>query len=252
MSEANPLDRLVIDLAPGITIIRGDCRDILPKLGSVDAIVTDPPYGIGYQRNKGGKLGELTNYNAILHDDEPFDPTHLLIFEQRNSSGGRAGGRMPIVIWGANHFAHKLPPATWLVWDKSCGMGPHSSFVDAEFAWTTRKTPRCVFHFLWLGMLRKGEGSSSKSRRLHPSQKPVELMLWCLETCRIGLGKTVLDLYMGSGTTGVACIRTGRRFIGIEKDPACFDIASRRLEKELAQGRLELAEQANVLAETAG
>ena len=240
MSEANGIVRL----SDTVTIIHGDCRDIIPTLRGVDAVVTDPPYGIGYQHSGGGKLGVLTNKEAILHDDEPFDPTHLLMFEQRNSSTGGAGGRMPIVIWGANHFAHKLPPATWLVWDKACGMGPHSSFVDAEFAWTTRKTPRCVFHHLWLGLLRAGEGATSKTRRSHPSQKPVELMLWCLETCRIGLGKTVLDPYMGSGTTGIACIRTGRKFIGIEKDAVHFEIARERLENELRQGLLPLTHNA--------
>jgi len=218
-------------LSDTVTLYLGDCRDVLPTLKGFDAVLTDPPYGIGYQHGGGGKAGKYTNTQAILHDDEPFDPTHLIRLCRKKTGGG--GGNSPVVIWGANHFANKLPPGTWLVWDKACGMGPHSSFVDAEFAWTTRKTPRCVFHHLWMGMLRAGEGSTNKTRRIHPSQKPVELMLWCLETCRIGLGKTVLDPYMGSGTTGIACIRTGRKFIGIDKDPSVYEQARARLLHEI-------------------
>lgn len=225
--------RRMVVLSDSASIYLGDCRDIIPTLKNVDAVVTDPPYGIGYQHGGGGKMGVLSHNEAILHDDQAFDPTHLVKL-CRVKMGG-VGGKSPLVIWGANHFANKLPPGTWLVWDKACGMGPHSSFVDAEFAWTTRKTPRCVFHHLWLGLLRAGEGTTNNHRRAHPAEKPVELMLWCLETCRIGLGKTVLDPYMGSGTTGIACIRTGRKFVGIEKDPKHFETAIQRIAHELSR-----------------
>ena len=216
----------------------GDSRDIMPRL-AFDAIISDPPYGIGYQHGSGGKRGDLTNTKAIMHDDEPFDPSYLLELPQIKKTTGGMGAMSPVVLWGANHFAHLLPPAkSWLVWDKACGMGPHSSFVDSELAWCSRKTPRTVFHHLWLGILRQGEDNSGKTRRLHPSQKPVELMLWCLETARVGIGKTVVDPYMGSGSTGVAALRTGRKFIGIEKCPDYYEVARKRIDAELAQGDL--------------
>lgn len=218
-------------------LILGDCRDEMLSI-KADAIISDPPYGIGYVHAGGGKLGVLANKKPIYGDDKPFDPTHLIEqFSQRDSTRGGAGGKAPIILWGANHFAHLLPPGQWLVWDKACGAGPHSSFVDTEFAWTTRKTPRSIFHHMWMGFLRAGEDNSNATKRKHPSQKPVELMLWCIETARIGLGKTILDPYMGSGSTGVAAIRTGRKFIGIEIDKEYFDIACKRISEE--QSRIE-------------
>ena len=240
--SAAPVDAIVRHLSADVTVMLGDCRDLMPN--QWDAIITDPPYGIDYRRGSGGKRAELANDKPILHDDEEFDPTHLLKNASRTTGGAGIEstdgmkGKKPIVIWGANYFSHRLPPGQWLVWDKACGQGPHSSFTDAEYAWTTRKTPRSIYHHLWLGLLRQGEGASGKEGRIHPSQKPVELMEWCMETCRVGIGKTVLDPYMGSGTTGVACIRTGRKFIGIEKDPEYFDAACSRLDRHLRQGRL--------------
>ncbi len=220
----------------------GNCLDLRNTVGQIDAIITDPPYGIDYQHSGGGKLEHLNrNLDKIMGDKNAFDPRPMLEkYEKDESKRGGAGAKMPIVIWGANHFSDKLPPGNWLCWDKACGMGPHSSFTDAEFAWTTRKTPRSVFHHLWMGLLRAGEDNSNATRRSHPSQKPVELMLWCLETARVGIGKTVFDPYMGSGSTGVAALRTGRKFVGCELDPKHFKTAVQRIESELSQGDLFL------------
>ena len=217
-------------------LILGDCREVMQSI-KADAIISDPPYGIGYVHGGGGKLGQHTNKKPIHGDDEQFDPAHMIEMFAGRSLGG-AGGKLPIVLWGANNFAHLLPPGQWLVWDKACGAGPHSSFADTEFAWTTRKTPRSIFHHMWMGLLRAGEDSTNTSKRAHPSQKPVELMLWCIETARIGLGKTILDPYMGSGSTGVAAVRTGRKFIGVEIDREYFDIACKRISDEQAQFKM--------------
>jgi DNA modification methylase len=92
-----------------------------------------------------------------------------------------------------------------------------------------------------MGLLRKGEDNANNSQRCHPSQKPVELMMWCLEAVRVGISKTVFDPYMGSGSTGVAALRTGRNFVGVEIDPRYFEIAVERIKRELAQGDLFLA-----------
>ena len=145
----------------------------------------------------------------------------------------------PIVLWGADYYKTKLPDVgQFLVWDKSCGQCGATTFIDAEFAWMNRRNARCIYRHLWLGILREGEALTN-GKRQHPTQKPVELMRWCLKTARIGLGKAVLDPYMGSGSTGVACVTSGRKFIGIEIDPDYFDIACKRIEKAQQQQRMD-------------
>lgn len=224
------------------TLYLGDCLQILPHLkraGCVDAIVSDPPYGIGYVH--GGSNSGITasiNTKPIIGDDAPFDPAPWLDLVSETNTRGRA-----ILLWGASHFKTRLPDGgTFLCWDKSCGQGGADSFVDAEFAWMNRKNARCIYRHFWKGAFRSGEDNSAASSRSHPSQKPVELMRWCLETARIGLGKTVLDPYMGSGSTGVACVTSGRKFIGVEIDPDYFEIACQRIEAAQRQQTMEFAE----------
>ena len=212
------------------TLYCGDCLDLLPLIRKyVDAVVSDPPYGIGYQHGNGGR-GEVAahyvNTKPIHGDNAPFDPTPWLNLVADNRHDGKS-----ILLWGADHFKERLPKGgRFLTWDKSCGQGAAASFVDAEYAWMNRRNARCIYRHFWMGATRSGEGGSSSSRRSLPRQNPVELMRWCLETARIGIGKTVLDPYMGSGSTGVACVTSGRKFIGIEIDPDYFEIACRRIE----------------------
>jgi DNA modification methylase len=235
----------LVRLSDSVTLIHGDCSEWLDRIGPVDAIVSDPPYGIGYKPGKGGHgCTHKSNTTAIHGDDAPFDPAALLAVASDNRKGNAVTG-CPILLFGANHYSQRIPEeGQWLVWDKSCGHGPANSFVDAEFMWMNRRNPRCIYRHVWMGCMRAGEGSSENMRRNHPSQKPVELMMWCLETARVRIGAVVLDPYMGTGTTGVACLRTGRRFVGIEIDGEHFATARARIEKELEQG--QLAFEANV------
>jgi len=222
-------------LSDNCTIILGDSLQVLPTLTGIDAVVTDPPYGINFQHGGGGKknFGEI-NTKPIHGDDAPFDPGHILQFAGVKLKGASFAG-MPVLMFGADHYASRLPDGgAWYTWDKSCGMGPASSFADAEYMWATRRNPRRIYRHLWMGCTRAGEGSSANQKRLHVSQKPVELMMWCIETCRIGIGKTILDPYMGSGSTGVAALRTGRKFVGVEIDEENYIIARERLLKEIA------------------
>lgn len=204
------------------TIYCADSIQLLPLLKNIDAIVTDPPYGINYVHNGHGKgFSSSRNKKPIINDEHPFDPTPLLSVCSK------------YMLFGADHYKQHLPEGgRFYCWDKSCGQGPADNMMDAEFAWSNIKNARCIFRHMWKGCLRAGEGCSSKMTRTHPSQKPVELMMWCLDTIRIGIDKTILDPYMGVGSTGVACLRTGRRFIGIEIDPEYCDIAADRLQKE--------------------
>jgi site-specific DNA-methyltransferase (adenine-specific) len=203
----------------------GDCLDILPGLPKVDAVITDPPYGIGYSHNGNDRSGIgkgrwATKFNdiAIHGDDEPFDPGHLLGFDA-------------VILFGGNHFASKLPDSkSWLVWDKRATSKHTNDFSDCEMAWTNLGKVARMFRHQWDGMMKASEQGISRS---HPTQKPVALMRWCIE--QAGHPQTILDPYMGSGTTGVACMQMGRAFIGIEKEPKYFDIACKRIEQAQKQ-----------------
>lgn len=207
----------------------GDCREVLPLL-SFDAIVSDPPYGIGYQHGGGGKgnhSGAKFGQHApnakkpIIGDDAPFDPSHLCT--------------KPCVLFGADHYAARLPcDGVFHVWDKDPrGRLEWDSFADAELAWTNWRTRRRVFRYLWKGLCQEG----AATKRLHPSMKPVEVMMWCIQMLD-KKAQLICDQYMGSGSTGVAALRLGKRFIGIEMDQRYFDIACERIENEQRQCRL--------------
>lgn len=134
-------------------------------------------------------------------------------------------------MWGGNHYASRLPDSPgWLIWDKRRGT-TENDFADCEMAWTNVDQPaRCLPH-LWNGMLRDSERGVE---RVHPTQKPVEVMLWCIRKVADS-AKTILDPFCGSGTTGVAAVRLGRKFIGIEIEPKYFEIAVRRISEALRQ-----------------
>ena len=164
----------------GITIYHGDAFEIVPQLVDVDAVVADPPYGIGYRF-----------------------PT--------------------VILWGANNYADRLPASRgWLVWDKRLGTGPNDQ-GDCELAWTNRDVVARLFSRFW-------NGAVGPERRLHPAQKPIEVMRWCLEL--IPSAQLVLDPYMGSGTTLRAAKDLGRRAIGIEIEERYCEIAATRLAQE--------------------
>lgn len=199
------------------TLYLGDCLEILQALDHVDAIVTDPPYGIGYSADvpsRGNTTGNV-NLGKILNDDIEFDPSPFI------------GG--PCILFGANHFAQRLPRGRWLVWNKLGSKEPWDQFSDVEIAWQNKIGADKIFSYLWKGMCQKGAGE----KRRHPTQKPVALMEWCLGF--LPDAHTILDPFMGSGTTGVACAKLGRKFIGIEIDPGYFDIACRRIEAAYKQ-----------------
>ena len=205
-------------------LILGDCREILPTLGKVDAVVTDPPYGIGYAHSSGGRavvsrrLPARRHAQPIVGDDEAFDPSEWLTFPE-------------VIMWGADHYASMLPHGRWLAWDKISGASLVDSFSDVEFAWHSKPGAARIISYLWKGVLQDGEKGA---QRWHPTQKPIAVMAWCIKQLRRP-AEFILDPFMGSGTTGVACVKLGRKFIGIEIDENYFDIACRRIEKAYAQ-----------------
>ena len=203
-------------------LLLGDCLEIMPTLGPVDAVVTDPPYGIGADeaaaKNK-GKWG-WKDYGETQWDRER-PPRE--IFDAILSCGKEQ------VIWGGNYFTDFLPPSMrWLMWDKG---QRDFSLADFEMAWTSQQKAARAFDYPRALALKDG--------KQHPTQKPVALMEWCLGF--LPDAKTILDPFMGSGTTLVACQRMGRHGIGIEIDPEYFEIACRRVEEAARQPDLFIA-----------
>lgn len=197
------------------TLYLGDCMDILPTLPRVDAVVTDPPYGIkrdGRHKSTGSHGGhkgyEFLGWDMSRPSKEFFD--QILVKSDLQ------------IIWGGNYFADLLPATSkWLFWDK----GQRIDQADGELAWTSMSGA--------LRVLLLNRAAIAKDGAIHPTQKPLSLMRWCLGF--LPDAQTILDPFMGSGSTGVAAVQMGRKFIGIEREPKYFDIACRRIEDAYLQ-----------------
>jgi len=206
----------------GQRLLLGDCLEIMPMLGKFDACVTDPPYGINYGKllkgkgdgNGGSDKNGWKSYNTPEWDKERpsieiFDLIRLNSKEQ--------------IIWGGNYFTDYLPPSMrWLIWDKG---QRDFSLADCEVAWTSQNKAMRVFDY--------ARGKALQDGKQHPTQKPVALMDWCLGF--ISTSKTIIDPFMGSGTTLVSCQKTGRNGTGIERDPDYFAIACKRVDEASRQ-----------------
>ena len=204
------------------TLYLGDCRDILPTLGPVDAVVTDPPYGIGQwsANSTGGFMDKDAAELAKSWDDEAPSVDTLL----------GIAALAPCVMWGGNYLGLPAFPKA-LVWDKE-QKGMH--FAECEIAWTnwSFNSTRILRYGL------KGSDCFGTGNREHPTQKPISVMVWTIQQLGRINPTIILDPFMGSGTTGVACVNLGRSFIGIEREPSYFDIACRRIEEAYKQPRL--------------
>ena len=204
------------------TIYHGDCREILPGLNA-EVLVTDPPYGIGYEPTFKKWSGKPSGWEKIEGDDVRFDPTLLL------------GMNVPLVIWGATYFSDRLPIGDWLVWDKRGGVSADKMFgTSIELAWMRGTGKVIIKRLLHGGVINADSVTGNNAIRSHPTQKPIALMAWCIK-----LAKTdgvILDPYVGSGTTLVAAKNLGRKSIGIEIEERYCEIAA----EWLSQGVLDL------------
>lgn len=203
------IEKVEIGLA---TLYLADCLDVLSTLPKVDAVITDPPYGIGQdggaQRTRGSKK---TNGEKMGWD---FERPAKIIFDAMEAAAGVR------IYWGGNYFADYLPASMgWLYWEKRMG----GDFADGELAWTSQNKALRQFSYY-----KKNKGDE------HPTQKPICLMKWCIEQCKNN-PQTILDPFMGSGTTGVAAVQMKRKFIGIEREPQYFEIACKRIEQAQRQ-----------------
>jgi DNA modification methylase len=203
----------------GITIYHGDCLEIIPELEAVDLCLTDPPYGIGAYKTGtmgGGVLAKQSSYDKTDWDSKPID---FNLLWKLLSLGKYA------CCFGGNYYP--VPPAScWLVWDKENG---RNNFADCELAWTNYGRAARLIKHQWNGMLRK-----NKEPRYHPTQKPLDVIAWA-----IGLAPkhtTILDPFMGSGTTLRAAKNLGLNATGIELEEKYCEIAARRLQQEVLFG----------------
>jgi site-specific DNA-methyltransferase (adenine-specific)/modification methylase len=212
----------------GVRLYRGDCLEILPQLpvSCINAVVTDPPYGIGVntawlsalhvQRGK----PRCKSDEQLRGDDGTCELGWLWSFPRR-------------IVWGHPYIVDAAATG-WLVWDKQPGLdGERTLGQPCEMASTTTWRGFRIVRCLWAGYYRDG----SEHRYAHPTQKPLRVMRRCVELA-IDTG-LVFDPFMGSGTTGVACVQTGRQFVGIEIESKYFDIAVTRIDQEQRQGRME-------------
>lgn len=208
-------------------LLLGDCRELLPTIGPVDAVVTDPPYGIalntdnsrfsgGHNPARRARGAGSAGGRPIANDVEPFDPAFLL------------GLPCEKIVWGWNNYPDRLPRGACLIWLKRNDDAFGSFLSDAELAWMSKG------HGIYCR--RDLSNNAITGERAHPTQKPVGLMEWCLEF--LPKARTILDPYMGSGSTGVACVQQCRAFVGIEIDLTYFDAACRRIEEAYKQPRL--------------
>jgi site-specific DNA-methyltransferase (adenine-specific) len=195
------------------TLHLGDCREILPTLPKFCAVVTDPPYGI---LENGGKWGR----KADLQWDKET-PTNI---------GDVVAAGEQAIVWGGNYFG--LPPSRgWLVWRKPDRV---PSAADVELAWTSMDmNARLIDHSI---------AATNAERVGHPTQKPLRVMRWTLGF--LPDAKTILDPFMGSGTTGVAAVTMGKDFVGIEREASYFAIACERIREAQRQGDMFIGEAA--------
>ena len=200
----------------GITIYHGDCLAIMPELEEkVDLVLADPPYGINWNTNYTRftrERGFNQPYPAVTNDDKPFNPEPFLKFPQ-------------VILWGYNCFANKLPLGTILIWDKRYKNG-EAFLADGEAAWWNKGHAVYIYSQTWQGSHKEGE-----KVRVHPTQKPERLMKWCIE--KAGKIETILDPFMGSGTTLRAAKDMNRKAIGIEIEEQYCEIAAKRLQQEV-------------------
>lgn len=233
-------------LAESVSVWLGDCREIAPLADEgVDACVSDPPYGMRWNtdstrfsggdpsRNNRREGDGRSSWGDIVQDDRPFDPAPWLIYSET-------------ILWGANHYAERLPRGTTLVWAKK-GTPAWGTFLsDAEIGWQSGGYGvYCKFVEFQGGLQRKAENDGLLAA--HPTQKPIALMEWCIGRLKRGLH--ILDPFMGSGTTGVAAVRLGRKFTGIEIEPRYFDIACRRISDALSRPDMFIARPAPAVQE---
>ncbi len=213
-----------------VTIYHADYREVLPSLVGVDFVLSDPPYGISWNTDstrftKGNtplRGPGRSNWGAVKGDSTAFDPSPWVNFPS-------------VILWGANHFAQGMQPGTWLVWMKKLPELFGTFLSNCELAWMNKGHGVYAHYRPFPPASRIREGGQSKL--LHPTQKPLTLMKWCLDF--FPDAQIILDPFMGSGTTLRAAKDLGRKAVGIEIEERYCEVAVKRMSQSVLS--LELA-----------
>jgi DNA modification methylase len=215
------------------TIVCGDCLELMKGLPDKSAIcITDPPWGINVIGSIGGSkafgsiggsnIMEVNKYKPIINDDKKLNLSEIFLVSREQ------------IIFGGNCFNFPLSRG-WIVWDKKMRNEWNDNFSDGELAWTSFDRPLKIYRYLYMGLVKEGR----EQPRVHPTQKPIELIEWIIRDYTEPFD-IILDPFIGSGTTAVAAIRTGRHFLGFEISPEYCAIANKRIKNELMQTKLAL------------
>ena len=221
-----------VQIGDWCTLYHADSVEIVDMLRehAPDAVIMDPPYGINYVATGGladhGKHGRV-NYSApLVGDIDGPEIAGWLSFQE-------------VILWGADHLRAELPKTgRFLAWDKLGGVPAFNQFCDVEFAWHSRGGAARLISHLWKGIATDQRGEAGGNRRYHPMQKPIRVMEWCIEQCRLEPGALILDPYMGSGTTAIAAFKRKMKFVGCEIDRRWFDVAVERINRQTGDGPL--------------
>ena len=202
-----------------------------------DAVITDPPYGIGHKSvGSWWKPGKGRPYTGRAYRERDFDSIH----------GDDKGALMApwfnfapqILFWGADKLRQQIPEGgRLLAWDKLAGMPSINAFTDVEYAWHSKSGASRLISHRWKGLVAWQSGGE-EGFNSHPMQKPIRVMEWCIEECRLERGATILDPYMGSGTTAIAAFKRDMQFVGVEIDRRWFDAAVERIKRQTCNGPL--------------
>ena len=219
-----------VQIGDWCTLIHADSVEIADEIRAmkIDAVIMDPPYGVGVRW--GGSRGKMRNTTRAA-DRRGYFPIEGDSYKTDLSPWFAIARQC--LTWGADHLRAQLPDGgRFLSWDKLEGLEAWDDFSDAEFAWHSRAGKTTVISHRYKGMI------GSEGPRDHPMQKPLRVMEWCIEQCRLDPGALILDPYIGSGTTGIAAFKRKMRFVGVEIDRRWFDVACERVTRMTADGPL--------------
>ena len=229
-----------IEIGDWCTLYHADSVELIETLRehAPDAVIMDPPYGIGLSVDgtttaAGGSIYDKSRKKKKTWPKIAGDHTGASIGQWINFAD-------QTLLWGADHLRSQLPSyGRFLVWDKLAGLDTFGDFGDAELAWHSKgKASRIVQH-RWKGLVAWcAGGDDARHVRLHPMQKPIRVMEWCIDQCRLEPDALILDPYMGSGTTAIAAFKRRMRFVGVEIDRRWFDVAVERIKRMTADGPL--------------
>jgi DNA modification methylase len=218
-------------------IICGDALEVMKSLDpkQIGVVILDPPwkkYSSHHNDNKFGPWSQWRrndNFKDIMNSDVPFDPSPWLAWSDKTK----------LCFWGANEYLDKLPFwKGWHIWDKTEGTPQIGVYSDCEMCLTNLSKNPKVFSFLWRGLARRGRANISRSPKLHPNQKPVELAIWQILQCNLDPEQIIFEPYGGSGFASVAAVALGHPYICVELDPFWIPTIEREIKKEESQPRL--------------